>query len=72
MTLRKDVAVGWEALDQWGDDARHARGFGRGLQQVGRQQQDQKDACDVQADGKDSRDTGAAARRGVCPLGQKV
>ena len=20
MTLRKDVAVGWEALDQWGDD----------------------------------------------------
>ena len=20
MTLREDVAVGWEALDQWGDD----------------------------------------------------
>jgi len=22
MTLREDVAVGWEALDQWGDVAR--------------------------------------------------
>ena len=31
MTLREDVAVGWEALDQWGDDVARIERFQTGV-----------------------------------------
>ena len=31
MTLREDAAVGWEALDQWGDDVARIERFHTGV-----------------------------------------